>query len=328
MNPKVSVIVMIYNSEEFLPSCLESIRNQTFRDFEVLMVEDASTDRSLEICKAYAANDTRFRVIHYETNMGMPYCRAVTLQEARGEYIAVLDADDMALPKRLEKQVKYLDTQPELVMVSSYFYIINHLGNHLYVERPPVHDIELRWLIMFGNCLGHSTVMYRKSEAINCGGYNPQILAGEDMEFYSKIMSLGKLAVIPEFLSSWRTHDVNRSKIEPVENKLQFLNTVKDSIFRHSGFEAPLELAAAVFNNSDTMATSSEVFIHALKLTLFATATLMSNPILENEKKLLAKRVYDQLIYLFDRNSRAPWWIQVSYAWTKCVLQVSQIAQS
>ena len=324
MSPKVTVVVSIYNKENYINACLNSLEHQTYNDFEVLLVDDASEDRSLEICKEYVLKDSRFRIISFEKNMGIHYSRALSLKEAKGEYVAVLDADDISFPNRLCNQVSFLDRKRDYVLVGSYYQVIDNSGANMYMEYAPTEDIELRWLITFGNCLGHSTVMFRKIEAIQCGGYSPNVLYGEDMEFYSRLMTLGKIGVIPETLSAWRSHGANLTYHYLLENQQYLIVAVKNSILRHTGYDVPLEVAAAVFNNSGSMAVSPEVFVVAVKLTVFTFLKYLGIVTDELDKKRLIKKAIDQLVNLFNRNRQAVWWFQVSDEWAKAVINVIQ----
>ncbi len=325
MAPKVSVIVMIYNSAPYLTACLESLQQQTFSDFEVLLVDDASTDDSPDICRKYANIDPRFRIIRYEENKGLSYCRAVTVEEARGEYVAILDSDDLAYPSRLEKQVSWLDANKNAVMIASYFSTIDQKGNSLNeIIKVPINDSEIRWRTAFGNCLGHSTVMYRKESALKCGGYDPKMLAGEDTEFYSRILTLGEVAVIPEDLVFYRMHDMNKHKVEPPKNRELLRAYVQQSVSRHLKKDISREVATAVLDFSLEPAVNISVFREALDL-------VASSPWLLRDyegktvvvSKALKRCALLGLMKLRRCNLQETWWKSVEKNWSFAVRNLS-----
>src|SRR5690554_3918162 len=126
-NPLVTVFIPVYNCENFIDECLKSILNQTYKNIEVLLVDDGSTDNSVEKIKKYS--DPRIRLIQNERNMGIPYTRNVGLKEAKGKYIAIMDSDDISMPIRIEKQVAYLEQHPEIDAVSSFYIKFDEKSN-------------------------------------------------------------------------------------------------------------------------------------------------------------------------------------------------------
>ena len=123
-NPLVTIFMAVYNVENFIKDSLESILNQTYKNFEFLIVNDASTDHSSEILQLYEKKDKRIRVIHNKHNMGIPYTRNIGLKEANGKYIAIMDADDIALPFRIEKQVLFMENNPEIDVLGTDYEVI------------------------------------------------------------------------------------------------------------------------------------------------------------------------------------------------------------
>lgn len=208
--PKVSVVVANYNNAQYLPECLNSLIGQSFADFEVLVFDDSSTDNSRELIAEYAAKDHRIKLIALPQNLGVAHLRSIALAHCSGEYIAVLDADDVSHPDRLQLQAHYLDTNPEVVLVASYAAMIDAESKVLQsCMTIPTTDDVLRWRLLSGNCFVHSTLMFRKEAALNAGAYNAEMSCAEDMDLICRIMLQGKLAAIPRILSSWRSHQVS-----------------------------------------------------------------------------------------------------------------------
>src|SRR3990172_5385939 len=128
----VSVLMPFYNAERYVGEAIESILCQTFKEFELVAIDDGSTDRSLEVVRGYACRDTRIRCFS-SAHKGIAATRNETLSRANGKYIAVMDADDISLPERLAKQVAYLESHPECVLVGSWVQLMDSAGRPLRV---------------------------------------------------------------------------------------------------------------------------------------------------------------------------------------------------
>lgn len=325
MCPKVSVIVMVYNSAQYLTACLDSLCRQTMSDFEVLLVDDASTDESPLICRRYTESDHRFRLIRFEQNKGLSFSRAKSLLEAHGEYVAILDSDDITHERRLEKQADWLDSHPETVLVAGYYEIIDCNERRLRkIFRSPLTDEEVRLRIAFGNCLGHSTVMFRKDPALACGGYNSQMKAGEDMEFYSRIMTLGSAAVIPEVLAYYRIHDINKHLVEPTEHRELYRSNVQQSVLRHLKQKVSIEVASALVDSYLESAANIDVFKKAVRLVMDSPWLLRDfkgEPVMVSS--ILKRCALLALMKLRRRNIKQPWWNQAEPGWKHAVRKLS-----
>ncbi len=203
MQPKVSVVMSVYNGEKYLREAVDSILGQTFRDFEFIIVDDGSTDNTWAILQSY--DDPRVILVRNEENIGLTKSLNKGLAIAQGEYIARMDADDVSLPERLEKQVAYLDEHPEVGLIGTSVEIIGKEGERLAVLRRPMDPPLITWSLLFDNCLVHSTVMYRRSLVEKLGGYNPGRYA-QDYDLWSRMSFRTQIAKLPEVLISWRRH--------------------------------------------------------------------------------------------------------------------------
>lgn len=324
--PKVSVLVMIYNSARHLADCLESLRSQTFTDFEALLVDDGSTDGSEAICRRCAAADSRFRVIRFESNRGLSRSRAETLPLAAGEYVAILDSDDLAAPARLQQEAALLDGDAETVLAAGYFRMIDEAGRTSgEICRAPLTDAEIRWRIAFGNCLAHSTVMFRKAEALACGGYNAAMLAGEDMDFYSRILTRGRAAVVPGVVGLWRSHGENKHKTEPPEYRDFYRIIVQHSIMRHLGRAVSPEVAAALVDSYTAPAAALPVFQEAVRIAAASPWLLRDHrgrpaPVSASLKRCALLG----LLKLRRRNMGETWWPEAESAWRRALRELSR----
>jgi len=310
--PRVSVVVANYNNARYLNKCLDSLLAQSYTDYEVLVFDDASTDNSKEIIRNYSLLDKRFKLIELPENKGVAYLRSLCLTFCLGEYIAILDADDYSYPARLLYQVSYLDQHPDVVIVGGYYSVIDAHG---IVKRKkktiPTTDLELRWRLSVGNIFIHSTVMFRKEAAIIVGGYDPDIDCSEDMDIYCRLMTLGRLAAIPELLSCWRTHTTSYSN-KAFERILLGTYTIlvrnaKVLINRHIS----LTEAEALFNHSKTYAQSASDFLSALDIISSYKDLYWKQCRTKAEKKSLLRCHIQTLLSLRKRNLNRLWYPEV-----------------
>lgn len=202
--PKVSVLLPVYNGEQFLRPSIESILNQSYGDFEVLILDDGSRDGSLDVVAGFA--DPRIRVIRNERNLGLIRTLNLGLAEARGTYIARQDADDCALRERFAKQVRVLDENPAAVLVGSWLQLIDEQDRPLTVWRYPAEPLAVEWALHFDSAAGHSSVMYRADTARTLGGYPLDYPHAEDFALWSRMTEAGELRNLPEVLELYRVH--------------------------------------------------------------------------------------------------------------------------
>lgn len=203
MHPKVSVIMPVYNASRTLPRTLASLWRQTFENFEVIAIENASTDTSHAILQK--AGDHRLRIIHHDANQGV----AASLNEALGlstaEYVARMDADDICLPNRLEKQVAYFDQHPATVALGSAVRFFGKYGPVL--RRVPVGTAMVNAYALFDNPLYHPTVMLRRSALVsNALTYNPAYRRSEDYELWCRLAQFGALDNLTDVLLRFHVH--------------------------------------------------------------------------------------------------------------------------
>lgn len=196
-----------YNAAPYIAQSIRSILDQTFDDFELLIVNDGSTDNTVEIVKSF--DDPRIHLIENEGNKGLGFTRNVALKEAKGEFIAVLDSDDIAFPDRLKKQVKHLQANPKLAVLGSYAYIIDkngdRTGENITVACSSDH---LRAILFFSNTFVHSGVMMRASAFREVGGY-PNHPVAQDYALFVRIGLRYEVENLPEYLVEYRMHDSN-----------------------------------------------------------------------------------------------------------------------
>ncbi len=207
--PSISVVMAVYNNDRYLKMAVNSILSQTFTDFEFLITDDGSTDQSLKILQSYTVKDSRIRLNSHD-NRGISKTRNEMLQQAKGEFIAVMDADDIALPERFERQVRFLQQHPDVVCVGSSLDWIDENGCLIGHCPMPESDGELQRFMVGGiSLLHHPTAMVRRSPMIAVGGYDETLQTSIDLDLWLKLGEIGALANLPESLLLYRLH--NRS---------------------------------------------------------------------------------------------------------------------
>ncbi len=214
MNPLVSVILPVYNGERFLPSAIRSILAQTFRDFELVAVDDGSTDDSRELLEGFGRTDSRVRVLS-RPNTGIVGALNDGVAVAVGKYLARMDADDVSLPDRLARQVGFLEVHPQCVAVGSDVLYTDPEGLPLIRHRPAeAHDGIVAQLVEGnGGALVHPTVVFQRVAVEKVGGYRQEYKFIEDLDLFLRLSEIGELANMPDVLLHYRQHfmSINRT---------------------------------------------------------------------------------------------------------------------
>lgn len=201
----VTVLLPVYNAEIYLRESIQCILDQTYSDFELLIINDGSTDNSQDIIRDY--KDPRIRVVKNEKNLGLIASLNKGLTLAKGKYIARQDADDISLPNRLEKELTMLEADPELLLISSNAYIINENTEIIGKSSLPFHDVELRFRFLFKCGIFHTSVIFRKETLDKFHlKYNTAYVHVEDYKLWSDISRHGKICVLPDKLVKYRVH--------------------------------------------------------------------------------------------------------------------------
>ena len=220
-NPKVTVLMSVYNGGKYLREAIESILNQTFKDFEFLIIDDGSTDRTPEILQSY--DDPRIKIINNERNIGLTKSLNKGLKMARGEYIARMDADDISMPERLEKELTTITNDKEIGMVTSWIDEISQIVTHSdYSTRVRTTNFpeEIFYTLLFHNCIAHSTVLFNKELVLSLGGYDESYEQSQDYDLWIKLSRVSKIVKLREVLVRRRSHEntISRTNIQQKVN--------------------------------------------------------------------------------------------------------------
>lgn len=205
--PSVSVVMPVYNARKFLAEAIKSILDQTFVDFEFVIIDDGSTDGSRQMLESYAAKDARIRLLS-RPNKGIGPTRNEGWRVAKSGLIAIMDADDIAVPTRLEKQLAFMQAHQEVVCVGGLTRLIDDKGRWIPCPLiPPLLHDELDALLLKGACpISNSAVMMRRDAIEKVGGYDEDLSMAEDYALWLKLSEVGKLENLPEVLVSYRIH--------------------------------------------------------------------------------------------------------------------------
>ena len=224
--PRISVVMPAYNSEKYIGEAIESILNQTFTDFELIVLNDSPENLEQEkVIKEYVAKDKRVKYIKNPKNLGIPRSRNKLLQCANGEYIACMDSDDIALPTRFEKQIRYMEQHPECGVLGTWF---KCFGKNNDVVRHPEHVKILN--ILANQHVGNPTVMIRKSVMDKHDiKYDESYDYAQDFELWTRMIFVTEIHNLPEVLLNYRCYGGNVS-MEHKNKQRAFAEAAKQNI--------------------------------------------------------------------------------------------------
>lgn len=201
--PLVSVIIPLYNGEKYLVEAIISIIHQTYSNLEIIVVNDGSKDHSREIIEDFAKKDSRIKVIN-QKNTGIVGALNNGIDEARGEFIARMDADDISFLTRIEKQVDAFSCNPDAVLVCSGFEVIDEESQYMYREILPTRSSEIKRTLLLYNSIAHGSVMFKKSAFLAAGKYSADCGPTEDYELWGRLTKQGEFIALEGALYRWR----------------------------------------------------------------------------------------------------------------------------
>jgi glycosyltransferase involved in cell wall biosynthesis len=208
---KISVVMPVYNADIFLEEAIRSILTQTYSNFEFIIICSSPSDETKRILTKYQKIDTRL-LITYQEKKGIIFARNFGCRLATGKYIAIMDADDISVPDRLETQATFMERNPDIGIVGSWVDYIDESGRLVKNFCPPTNHLVIGWHLIFGNCMVHLTAMIR-SDIFKELEYYPLSKDGfpEDYDLWARAFLTTKLANIPKSLGKYRMHQSNNS---------------------------------------------------------------------------------------------------------------------
>ncbi|MBI5912305.1 MAG: glycosyltransferase [Betaproteobacteria bacterium] len=211
--PRVAVLLPVYNGAKYIAEAVRSVLTQTFADFELIVIDDGSTDCSAEVLEGFS--DTRLRVIRFSENRGLVAALNHGIRESRSELIARMDADDICMPTRFERQVDFLDSHPKVALCGTW---TRQFGDNSFVRRPPVEAKQIRARMFLGWAMDHPSIMLRRSFLeLHDLAYDDDFKHVEDFDLFLRAAELGDLANLPEILLRTRAHAEETSVVHEIE---------------------------------------------------------------------------------------------------------------
>ena len=224
--PRVSVALAVHNGEQYLAEAVRSILTQSFSDFELIAVDDGSTDRSGRILQDAADQDRRVRILHHEQTKGLPRSLNCAIGSARGEFVARMDADDISLSRRFDRQVSFLDANSECLAVGCRILVIDEDGDPLWREKQAETHEGIEWVLLRGmGGIPHPGAMFRRDAFVAVGGYREKFPVAQDIDLWLRLGEKGRLANVTEILlkyrrhfaaASWQKYELQRETVERV----------------------------------------------------------------------------------------------------------------
>lgn len=216
--PLVSVLMTAYNAAEFVVQAVESIQNQTYSNWELIIVNDGSSDTTGKMLHAIASKDKRIRVVHCRKNRGASYASNLGLAKARGQYIARMDADDIAMPDRLSKQIAYLQKHKNVIVVGGQCELIDIYGSSIGMKNFPTKHKEIYDALYQINPIQHPSLMINmKLLGAHKITYHTDVMLAHDLEILFKLAQYGRLANLEDVVLKYRVHNDSLSLKHPKE---------------------------------------------------------------------------------------------------------------
>lgn len=227
VNPLISVLMPVYNGQQYLVEAIKSILNQTYKHFELLLLDDGSSDNSEQIIKGF--KDSRIVYIKNETNKGLIFTLNRGIGLAKGTYIARMDADDVSVASRFEKQILEFEKDEKLVVCGSFIKTFGN-GAEEYISHIPVTNAQIMSSIFFACPFAHPSVMIRKESLMQLNEfYREDYKHSEDYDLWSRLVFVGNSKNIPEFLLNYRVHDKQVSTVFE-DHKYQSVSKIQTNL--------------------------------------------------------------------------------------------------
>lgn len=230
---RASVVLPVYNADNYLADAIESVLQQSFKSFELLLLNDGSTDKSEAIIDKYVNLDKRCRKLSWP-NKGLIETLNTGIQEAKGEIVFRMDADDICVPNRFDAQLRYLSEHPDCVAVGSRVLLIDDTGLPIMPFNVPTEhkDIDKSNFRGYGSAIVHPTVAIRREALLQAGGYRAKYVHAEDIDLFFRLAEIGKLHNLPDILLQYRQHPMSIGYSKRQEQVNSVRQAIKDTLSR------------------------------------------------------------------------------------------------
>ena len=308
-SPLISVILPVYNGEDHLIECVESVLNQTFEDFEFIIVDDASTDKTVPMLKEFATKDNRIIIVTHQVNQKQTAAANTAIKLAKGKYLARMDADDVALPNRFEKQVTFLEENPNIGLLGSWVDIIDDNGNILKIWRTNDSDGYLGWNLLFGTSFAHSSVMMKNSIVKKVGYY--QSPEAEDYDLWSRISRVTNVANFPEVLQQKRVWAGQLALKVPTETRdsvLQIMQKNMNYLLKDSHLDLSMVRDIRKVSDKTPIIQDSQQIANINKILLqLYNKYLAKSKLTKTDNKKISQDIFQKL------NTLVKWQFHINY---------------
>lgn len=219
--------MLSYNRAKYIGAAIESVLDQNFANWELLIIDGGSRDNSESVITPYLVNP-RVHFLKQSENLGIARNRNIGLNMAKGEYVAILDSDDVWTdPEKLSKQIKFLREYKNHVLVGTNFEIIDESGRTIRKVPVLISDKDIRQKLLLRNEFAHSSVMFRRAPALQAGAYNPSLFIWEDYDLWLRLGQVGKLANLAETTTAYRIHSDGISGTKKIKGAWTMLFIIK-----------------------------------------------------------------------------------------------------
>ena len=228
IKPKVSIVICTYNRAHLIEKAIGSILTQTFSDWELLIIDDASKDNTEEVVKKYYQDDKRISYIRQPQNVGIARNRNTGIELSKGEYIAVLDSDDEWIDtNKLQKQIDFLESNKDHALIGTNIIIVDENGNKISQTNYDTKDSDIRNKILLVDQTAQSSVVYRKQIAVECGGYDGKYEIADDYDLWFKIGLKHQMANLPEITVKYLEHSNGISKAKRLKHATEHKKVIE-----------------------------------------------------------------------------------------------------
>lgn len=318
MQKTVNVFMPCYNCGKYVGQAIESILGQSYTDFELVIIDDGSSDNSVEVINSYALKDRRIRLLENEVNKGVVYTRNRGLEECQCDYMALMDADDIALPERLEKEIAFLNKHEDIVAVGGLYQLMDETGKLLENKLELTEfDEEIRAKMLFANVMANGTVLFRKKNIDQANiRYREQLHASEDYLFWCEVLGIGKMYNIGKVFQYYRIHGESlehRSSMEDQEYRAQGIKEIKKYILQQQGYclaKKEEELFVEILTDGDKCYTLDGEKRKMLKIVLNKLKKQAG------EKNCAYKKVFCDSLNRYEIYAKNPFARKVYYKWS------------
>lgn len=209
--PLISIVMPAYNAQKYISVAIESILNQTFKKFELIVINDCSKDKTLDIIKFFSKKDSRVKLVNNDSRLYIADSLNKGISFAESNIIARMDADDISFPNRLELQFKLINSSKNIAAIGTNIVLIDKVGKEIATRRYPQSSKELRNCLFRYSPFAHPVVMFRKNMFEEVGGYNPKYSPTEDLDLWFRLGSKYDFKSIPEILLKYRLDEKSSS---------------------------------------------------------------------------------------------------------------------